>query len=71
LDIGPVAREGPVARAGATGTIDIEEDRADLEQLIDELKPGEGFAISAGEIPQVKAHRSTSDELEKLTANEG
>jgi antitoxin (DNA-binding transcriptional repressor) of toxin-antitoxin stability system len=34
--------------------IDIEEVRANLEQLIDELRPGECFAISVDGVPKVK-----------------
>jgi antitoxin (DNA-binding transcriptional repressor) of toxin-antitoxin stability system len=51
--------------------IDIEEVRANLEELIDELKPGEGFAISVGGIPRAKVLAITPGESEQLSANNG
>jgi antitoxin (DNA-binding transcriptional repressor) of toxin-antitoxin stability system len=47
--------------------IDIEEVRANLEELIDELKPGDQFALSVGGIPLVKFVALTAEEFERLT----
>ncbi len=52
-------------------TIDIEEVRANLEELIDELKPGEGFVISVSGIPRVKVLATTPEEFEPLTVSNG
>jgi antitoxin (DNA-binding transcriptional repressor) of toxin-antitoxin stability system len=51
-------------------TIDIEEVRSNLEALIDELEPGEWFAISVGGIPRVKVIAIKQDEFKQLTAND-
>jgi sarcosine oxidase gamma subunit len=55
---------------GAMRAIDIEEARANLEELIDALKPGEWFVISKGGIPRVKVRALTQEEIEHLPANE-
>jgi antitoxin (DNA-binding transcriptional repressor) of toxin-antitoxin stability system len=47
--------------------IDIEEVRANLEELIDELKPGEWFAISVDGVPKVKVVALTPEEIERLS----
>ena len=46
--------------------IDIEEVRVHLEQLIDELKPGECFAVSVDGMPKVKAVALHPNEIEQL-----
>ncbi len=50
--------------------IDIHEAQANLEQLIDELKPGEWFAISVDGRPRVKVIALTPEEVERLTMDE-
>jgi len=56
--------------AHLTRIIDLEEAQANLEQLIDELKPGEWFAISADGRPRVKVIALTQEEIERLTRGE-
>jgi antitoxin (DNA-binding transcriptional repressor) of toxin-antitoxin stability system len=47
--------------------IDIVEAQANLEQLIDELKPGEWFVISVDGTPRVKVVALTPEAVERLT----
>jgi antitoxin (DNA-binding transcriptional repressor) of toxin-antitoxin stability system len=51
--------------------IDIEEVRANLEELIDELKPGESFAISVGGVPKVKVEALFPEEEPKEPVLDG
>ena len=50
--------------------IDILEAQANLELLIDELKPGESFAISVDGKPRVKVIALTPEEFERLSLEE-
>jgi antitoxin (DNA-binding transcriptional repressor) of toxin-antitoxin stability system len=45
--------------------IDIDEVRANLEELIDGLKPSEWFVLTVGGIPRVKFTALTAGEIEK------
>jgi antitoxin (DNA-binding transcriptional repressor) of toxin-antitoxin stability system len=57
---------GSIQMAEAMRIIDIQEAQANLEQLIDELKPGEWFAISVDGKPVVKVIARTPEEFERL-----
>ena len=46
--------------------IDVEDARANLEELIDGLKPGEGFIISVNGTAKVKVIALTPGEIRKL-----
>ena len=46
--------------------IDIREAQANLEQLIDDLGPGESFVIAVDGKPRVKVMRLTPDEIEHM-----
>ena len=50
--------------------IDILEAQANLEELIDELKPGEGFVISVDGKSRVKVIALTPEEFERLNLEE-
>jgi len=50
--------------------IDLLEAQANLEELIDELKPGEWFAISVDGQPRVKVMALTPEEFEQLKLEE-
>jgi antitoxin (DNA-binding transcriptional repressor) of toxin-antitoxin stability system len=50
--------------------IDIQEAQANLEELIDELKPGEWFAISVDGKPKVKVIALTPEEFRQLSLQE-
>ena len=49
--------------------IDIVEAQARLEELIDELGPGDWFAIAVDGVPRVKVIALTDAEIAKLTKN--
>jgi hypothetical protein len=59
-----------IREAGTLRIIDILEAQANLEQLIDELKPGESFAISVDGKPRVKVIALTPEEFERLSLEE-
>jgi antitoxin (DNA-binding transcriptional repressor) of toxin-antitoxin stability system len=50
--------------------IDILEAQANLEELIDELKPGEWFVISVDGKSRVKVIALTPEEFERLNLEE-
>jgi antitoxin (DNA-binding transcriptional repressor) of toxin-antitoxin stability system len=50
--------------------IDIQDAQANLELLIDDLKPGEWFLISVEDRPRVKVMALTEDEFEQLGKDE-
>jgi antitoxin (DNA-binding transcriptional repressor) of toxin-antitoxin stability system len=50
--------------------VDIEEARAELGRLIDALKPGEWFVISANGIPRVKVVALSNQERDRLMKEE-
>jgi antitoxin (DNA-binding transcriptional repressor) of toxin-antitoxin stability system len=51
--------------------IDIEEVRKHLEQLVEEIKPGERFSISVDRVPRVQAVALTPEEFAMLNLTEG
>ena len=46
--------------------VDLHEAQANLEQLIDELKPGESFAIAVGGVPRVRVIALTPEEIKGM-----
>jgi antitoxin (DNA-binding transcriptional repressor) of toxin-antitoxin stability system len=46
--------------------VDIQEAQAHLEELIDELRPGESFVIAVDGKPRVKVTALTPDEIRRL-----
>ena len=50
-------------------TVDILEAQARLEELIDELAPGEWFAIAVNGVASVKVIKLTEAEIAELTRN--
>ena len=56
--------------ANTPRVIDVQEAQANLEQLVDELGPGESFLISVDGKPQVNVVGLTPEEIERMAKAE-